>query len=237
MFQKRSDEKEFLDDFQCEGDDLKQNLRELKFINKWLGGNDVTFSGLEQALKNNPLDSSTIKIADLGCGGGDILALIAKWGRRKKVALSLTGIDANEFIINYAKQNTAAYPEIQYEKANVFSEEFSRMKFDIVNCTLFCHHLDDESLVKLFAQLKNQINIAIVINDLHRYWFAYYSINWLTKIFSRSYMVKNDAKLSVLRGFSRKELETVIRKSGFLNFSIRWKWAFRWEVLMYRSEK
>ncbi len=231
MFSKRSEEKEFLDDLQCEGDDLKQNLRELKFINKWLGGNNVTFSGLGQALKNN--SQKKLHVADLGCGGGDILELIAQWGRRKKLTLSLTGIDANEFIINYAKQNTKAYPEIQYEKLNVFSDEFSRLKFDIVNCTLFCHHLDDESLVKLFSQLKKQVTIAVVINDLHRNWFAYHSIKWLTKLFSKSYMVKNDAKLSVLRGFSRKELEAIIRKSGFTNFSIRWKWAFRWEMVLF----
>ncbi len=234
MFAKRSEEKEFLDDFQCEGEDLKQNLRELKFINKWLGGNEVTFSGLEQALKNKALNN-TLTIADLGCGGGDILELIAKWGRRKKIKLSLTGIDANEFIINYAKENTASYPEISYAKYNVFSEEFSEMKFDLVNCTLFCHHLDDDSLVKLFSQLKNQITIAIVINDLHRNWFAYHSIKWLTTFFSKSFMVKNDAKLSVLRGFSKSELETIIKKSGFINYSIRWRWAFRWEVALFSS--
>jgi 2-polyprenyl-3-methyl-5-hydroxy-6-metoxy-1,4-benzoquinol methylase len=232
MFHKRSEEKEFLDDFQCEGEDLKQNLRELKFINKWLGGNNVTFSGLEKALKNTS-EKNNLRIADLGCGGGDILELIAQWGRKKKLKLSLTGIDVNEFIINYAKENTSSYPEICYERLNVFSEEFSMMEFDIVNCTLFCHHLDDDSLVKLFSQLKNQTKIAIVINDLHRHWLAYHSIKWLTKLFSKSFMVKNDAKLSVLRGFSREELKTIINRSGFTNCSIQWRWAFRWEVVLF----
>ncbi len=231
MFDKRSEEKEFLDDLQCEGEDLKQNLRELKFINKWLGGNDVTFSGLNKALEYIP-PADTLHIADLGCGGGDILELIARWGRKKKIPMALTGIDANAFIVDYARNNTAAYPEIQYEVVNIFSEEFSRMQFDLVNCTLFCHHFDDESLVKLFSQLKGQIRIAVVINDLHRHWFAYHSIKWLTQFFSRSYMVKNDAKLSVLRGFRKQELEGIIRQSGFTDFSIRWKWAFRWEIVL-----
>lgn len=231
MFQKRSEEKEFLDDLQCEGEDLKQNLRELKFINKWLGGNDVTFSGLEKALKDYVV-KEPLQIADLGCGGGDILELIAQWGRKNTIPMLLTGIDANSYIIEYAKKNTAVYPEIRYERLNVFSEEFSSKKFDLVNCTLFCHHFDDESLVKLFSQLRNQTNIAVVINDLHRHWFAYHSIKWLTKFFSRSYMVRNDAKLSVLRGFRKKELEVIIRKSGYTDFSITWKWAFRWEVVL-----
>ncbi len=231
MFQKRSEEKEFLDDLQSEGEDLKQNLRELKFINKWLGGNAVTFSGLEKALENYT-SKAPLHIADLGCGGGDILELVARWGRKKKIPMTLTGIDANEFIIQYAKQNTASYPEIQYRVVNIFSEEFSGMQFDLVNCTLFCHHFDDESLVRLFSQLKSQIRIAVVINDLHRHWFAYYSIKWLTQLFSRSYMVKNDAKLSVLRGFSKTELEDIIKKAGYTNYSIQWKWAFRWEVVL-----
>lgn len=230
-FGKRSEEKEFLDDLQCEGEDLKQNLRELKFINKWLGGNDVTFTGLRKALTNS-FPYGALHVADLGCGGGDILELIAQWGREREISMVLTGIDANAFIIEYAKKNTDADPEIRYEVMNIFSEEFSSMKFDIVNCTLFCHHFDDASLVKLFSQLKKQIRIAVVINDLHRHWFAYYSIKWLTSLFSRSYMVKNDAKLSVLRGFSRTELEQIIRQSGYTDFSIRWRWAFRWEVVM-----
>ena len=233
MFKVRSKEKEFLNDLHCEGEDLKQNLRELKFINKWLGGNNVTFKGLGLALKDI---SSTpiIHIADLGCGGGDILELIANWGKRKKIKLTLTGIDANPFIIEYAKLNTAAYSEINYNVQNLFSEEFKNLKFDIVNCTLFCHHIDDDSLIRLFSQLKDQIRIAIVVNDLHRHWFAYHSIKWLTAIFSNSYMVKNDAKLSVLRGFTKKELTSIITQAGYSKFSIKWRWAFRWEIVLWK---
>ncbi|HSZ26400.1 MAG TPA: methyltransferase domain-containing protein [Cytophagaceae bacterium] len=233
MFEKRSEEKEFLDNLLCEGEDLRQNLRELKFINKWLGGNEVTFSGLKEVFKNKSF-SNSIHIADLGCGGGDILELIAQWGRTNHYSFNLTGIDANPFIINYARQNTIKFPEINYEVQNIFSEEFSQMKFDIINCTLFCHHFDDNQLVQLFSQLKNQLNVAVVINDLHRHWFAYYSISWLTTLFSRSYMVKNDAKLSVRRGFLKRELEAIIRKSGYTDYSIRWKWAFRWEVVLWK---
>lgn len=231
MFHKRSEEKEYLDDFQSEGDDLTQNLRELKFINKWLGGNAVTFSGLKTALNKREI-TGPLQIADLGCGGGDILTLIANWGKRKKIPLELVGIDANAFIIKYATLNTSLIPSISYQQLDVFSEDFKKQKFDIVNCTLFCHHFDDESLIQLFKQLKSQIRIAVVINDLHRHWFAYYSIKWLTAIFSKSYMVKNDAKLSVLRGFTKKELEVLIKKAGFIDYAIRWKWAFRWEVVL-----
>ena len=70
------------------------------------------------------------------------------------------------------------------------------------------------------------------IADLHRHPLAYYSIKWLTGLFSKSYLVKNDAPLSVLRGFSRKEWESLLTKAGIKNYSIRWKWAFRWLIIV-----
>ena len=69
------------------------------------------------------------------------------------------------------------------------------------------------------------------INDLQRHPFAYYSIKWITKIFSRSYMVKNDAPLSVSRGFTKAEWEKIFNSAGIKNFIIEWKWAFRYLVV------
>ena len=69
------------------------------------------------------------------------------------------------------------------------------------------------------------------INDLHRHPLAYYSIKWLTKAFSKSYMVKNDAPLSVKRGLLKKEWEAIFYKAGIKNFQIKWQWAFRWLIV------
>jgi hypothetical protein len=44
--------------------------------------------------------------------------------------------------------------------------------------------------------------------------------------------VKNDAPLSVLRGFKKKELEEVLKKAGITDYSIHWKWAFRWLIIV-----
>jgi hypothetical protein len=46
-------------------------------------------------------------------------------------------------------------------------------------------------------------------------------------------MVKNDAPLSVLRAFSRDDLNTILTNAGIKNYQIRWRWAFRWQVIVY----
>ncbi|MEA5260712.1 methyltransferase domain-containing protein [Arcicella aquatica] len=229
----RSTEKELIDDLDLDNDALRQNLEELAIINKYLGGNQVTISGLETVFNNLTTQQPTYQIADLGCGGGDMLMVIAKWAKKKQVKAELIGIDANDFMIEFAKKRTTQFPEIQYLYQNIFSEEFQQHSFDIVTMTLFCHHFDNESLIKLFKQLKQQSRLAIVINDIHRHWFAYHSIAWITKLFLKSYLVKNDAKLSVWRAFRKSDLETIIQQAGYTRYSIKWKWAFRWEVVLF----
>jgi hypothetical protein len=46
-------------------------------------------------------------------------------------------------------------------------------------------------------------------------------------------MVKNDAKVSVQRGFLKKELEEIIQKAGFSKYEIKWRWAFRYQVVIW----
>lgn len=237
-FDHRSTQSELIDELTLSGQELARNLRELKFINRWLGGNDVTLRGLDRVVTEKAalVDGRKLRIADLGCGGGDILVEMAKWAQKRKLLANFYGIDANAFILNYATANTASYPQIAYAQENVFSDEFGKQVFDIVTCTLFCHHFDDKSLLTLLKKLRQQTRLAIVINDLHRHWLAYHSISVLTRLFSRSYLVKNDARLSVWRAFRRQELEKLIQAAGFSHFQIRWHWAFRWEIVIFTDE-
>ena len=232
----RSKEKELIDDLELDNDALRQNLEELAVINKYLGGNQVTISGLKKLISNsNSLitnNQTPIIIADLGCGGGDMLMVMADWAKNKSINANFIGIDANDFMIEFAKERTRNYQNISYLHQNIFSEEFQKYSFDIVTMTLFCHHFEDEALIKILHQFRKQTRLGVVINDIHRHWFAYHSIAWITKLFLKSYLVKNDAKLSVWRAFRRKDLENIIQEAGYTNYSIRWKWAFRWEVAL-----
>lgn len=229
-FSQRSHEEEIMDDLSSSGNIIDVTLKELEIINLLLGGNYVTVNGITKLLRDTPT-SESITIADLGCGSGDMLRLIQKNLLKKSRRAHLLGIDANPNITKYAQQHNTS-PEIQFESLNIFSEEFRRKKFDIAVGTLFFHHFTNDQLIEFFAQLKNQVRIGIVINDIHRHWFAYYSIKWLTQAFSKSSMVKHDAPVSVLRAFKKTELEEILLRAGIKKYTIRWMWAFRWQVII-----
>jgi 2-polyprenyl-3-methyl-5-hydroxy-6-metoxy-1,4-benzoquinol methylase len=232
-FSKRSEDIEIMDNLQCAGEVVDQTLRELENINTWLGGNQVTIDALNKLVGKKK--DKVIHLYDLGCGGGDMLRLIRKWANKRKLNFVLTGVDANPFIIDFAKANTSTQQAINFEAIDIFSAEFKAKKFDVVIGTLFFHHFSNEVLADFFKQLLTQTKIGIIINDIHRHWFAYYSIKWLTALFSKSTMVKFDGPLSVLRAFTKSELKMILQMAGIKNYEIRWKWAFRWQVIIYSA--
>lgn len=227
-FSQRSTEKELMDDLDCSGEELAQTLRELKTINKWLGGNYVTTNGLSKIFNRYPQQSYTV--ADIGCGGGDMIRVMDNWAKNHKKQLNFTGIDANRNIIDLARVRLSDIPEVIFEVQNVFETDFSEEKVDVSTCTLFTHHFTDNELAGLLKSLKAKSSLGIVINDLHRHWFAFYSIKFLTSLFSKSAMVRNDASLSVLRSFSKEDWENILSMAGITDYRISWHWAFRWQV-------
>lgn len=227
MLEKRSDELEIMDDLDISGPVIAQTLRELNTINKRLGGNQISVSAYKTFAKKDTI----ITMADLGCGGGDIMVEMAKWSRKRGVKSSFVGIDANPHIVKYAEEHTCKYPEITYQPINIFSDEFKKQQFDIIHCCLFVHHFTTSELISLFKQFKEQASIGVIINDLHRHPLAYWSILLLTSLFSKSTMVKNDASISVARGFKKSELKEILAEAGIKNYQLSWKWAFRWKLV------
>lgn len=213
---------------------LVENLRELGLINRTLGGHSISVKGIKRLLTDR---SKTYTIADIGCGGGDALKAMATWARKNGYRVQLVGVDINQDAIEYMLQECKNYPEINGIVSSYEAFLSSAVKPDVVHCSLFCHHLTDEELIQLFASIKKKVQLGFIINDLQRHWFAYYSIKTLTRMLKGSVLVQNDAPLSVLRGFKKKELQKIVQRAGIDNAEIKWKWAFRYLMLWNVSDQ
>lgn len=221
-----------MDDLSLATDALRQNLDELETINTWLGGYAPVLDALERLQPRFP-PGRPLRLADLGSGGGDTLRHIARWARRRQVPVELVGIDANPFMLEYAAAKARDFPEISFQQHDIFSADFQQQPFDILTCSLFCHHFSDEALADLLPRWQQQAGLAVVINDLHRHPLAYHSIRWLTRLFRGSYLVQNDAPLSVARAFTRHDWHHLLRRAGLRRYTLRWRWAFRWQLVIW----
>ncbi len=236
MFKHRSTQLEYIDNFSLGGDELIRNLDEIAHINRWLGGYRVVKKALNRLAKQNVFSlNRSLVIADLGCGSGDMLRQVAQWARQRNIKVKLVGVDVNASILAYAKQRSTDYPEISYIQQNIFSPEFREQRFDIILCNLLCHHLEDHSLLKLLKHCTQQVSTAVIINDLHRHYLAYWGIKLLCHLFRGSYLIRHDGPLSVARAFKHHELYDYLTQLQPYQFSIRWQWAFRYQVIITPS--
>jgi SAM-dependent methyltransferase len=227
-FKNRSSQPEMMDDPDIPIKLLHKNLGELDILNRYLGGHSISISGIKQLMTDR---SKIYHIVDLGCGSGDVLKYIARWARSNKFQVKLTGIDRNPDAIQYLNKNCSDYPEISGIASDYKDFLETGPKIDIVHCSLFCHHLDDNELIELFSFLKIYARNGFVINDLQRSPIAYCSVWFLTRLLRGSDLSKHDGPVSVLRAFTRTELEKLLQTSGVIEISIQWRWAFRYLVI------
>ena len=227
-FSQRSYASELLDEPNIPQQLLFQNLRELDVVNRLLGGHNTTISGIKKLVTDK---AKTYHIVDIGCGGGDAMKYIANWARKNGFKVKLTGVDMKQDCIDFMKEACSEFSEITGVAMDYRDYCKQENNIDVVHCSLFCHHLNDEELAELFQYMNTYSKVGFVINDLHRNWVAYYSIKLLTRLLNGSSLVKNDAPLSVLRGFRKSELINVVEKSGCKKYNVKWKWAFRYLVV------
>ncbi|MGC8751617.1 methyltransferase domain-containing protein [Hydrotalea sp.] len=229
--QKRSYQPELLDGENIPFDDIKINMQELSVINTWLGGHKITLNGFKKLVGNR----KSVTVCEIGCGGGDNLKAIANFCIRHNIILSIVGIDKNKNCIDVAKELFDSRINTNWIIADYATVNF-KQKPDIIFSSLFCHHFTDNEIRFQLEWMKENSELGFFINDLHRNYLAYYSILFLTKIFSQSYLVKYDAALSVARGWRKKEWIALLALTNIQYYTISWKWAFRYLILVQHAK-
>lgn len=231
---KRTQEEEIMDDFYLKGKDLERTLADLDKVNRWLGGNQITLDGIKKLLPKQPF--GVIKIIDIGCGNGMILREIAAWGKKEQINFELIGIDANTNAIDIARRLSTDYPNISFKALNIFSDTFDALNADIFLCTLTLHHFKKKQIHQLLQKCLGNCSLGIVINDLQRSRSAYYLFQAFCFLFIHNEIAKKDGLISIRRGFKRKELED-FSKDLNTPTEIDWKWAFRYQWILYKKHE
>lgn len=227
----RTDDPEIMDDFDLKGDVLIKTLNKIARINQFLGGNRLTLKGVKKLLENEDY-SDLVTIVDVGCGNGDILRRLAELGILNNWNLKLIGVDANAFTIKYASGLSEKYSNISYLCEDIFNESFSKVKYDIVLCTLTLHHFKNEQILELLTLFKKNSRLGFVVNDLQRNVVAYRLFQMLCFVFRINEMARKDGLVSILRGFKKEELIAFSEKLNFKKYSVQWKWAFRYQWIV-----
>lgn len=235
MLNRCIDKEEIIDNLEFADTVLIKNLKEMAFLNRWLGYNKTLTNAINAIYEKYREDfhARNIRIADLGCGSGDSLRYLHDWMVKKQINMDLLGIDGNAFVVDFARNTSLAYPKIRYQLMDVAKPMNFEENYDILILSNFCHHFSDSEIAGILKYLYNCTQMAIIINDIHRHPLAYLGIKILTNLFNFSRLAKHDAPLSVLRAFSESDLRNILNSAKISVFEIHWTWPFRWQVTIW----
>lgn len=206
VFEKRSTKLERIDTGDYTTEEYATFLREIRFINRYLGDARALRKSLLREVAEKELPE--FSVLDVACGSGELLRKIAEFARDTGRAASLTGIDLHE--LSFADAVTAAnYPEPNYVRGDAFHLPFADGTFDYAISSLFFHHLTDEQIVLVIDEMSRVARRGVFVIDLHRHPMAYFLFRLFCFGFRISALVRQDGSQSILRGFKPREMANI----------------------------
>src|SRR5439155_3340581 len=99
--------------------------------------------------------------------------------------------------------------------------------YDVVTCSLFLHHLDDDQAVEVLRRMARLAARLLLVNDLRRCPLGMMAAYLGTRLLSTSAVVRVDGPRSVAAAFTRPELLELARRAGLTGADITHRWPFR----------
>ena len=221
-FSKRTEISEWMDG-PCGEQELHDCLHDLEWVNRLVFVYQPTLRWLTSITS---MHRAPLHIADVGCGGGDMLRAIERWAIRRSIVVKLTGVDMNERAIRFAQSRTDAASGIHYVHGNAGGNPDVR-NVDLIISSHMTHHLSDNEIVRFLHWMEENARVGWFINDLHRERVPYQAFRLLARAMRWHRFIQHDGPVSVLRSFQPEDWERYLAAAEIHGAEIRTAWPGR----------
>lgn len=223
----RCAEDELMDDPSLSEVKLNEALKDISFVNKWLGGNGITVNAVRNIINQYPTKKEWT-IADVGCGDGEMLRILSNYFKDSAVTFKFIGIDINEKGLQRARELSTDFKNIRYKNIDILKISEDHVTYDLLISTLTLHHIKEFEILNFLKGMLRRSHYGVIINDLQRSPVAYRLFSIFSRIFIKSPIARNDGLISIASAFKRKDFKRYSQKLGLTTYKITWKWAFRY---------
>lgn len=234
---RRSQQKEIMDFPDNPKDILDEDLRNLRHLNRYLGGHRSVLRGLDRLVGKGKL--RRFSLLDVGTGSGDIPARINHWAEQRGIKASIVALEPEPVtaqiaatitqqqtnppfipLLQRGKEGDFRHREITVVRGDGIAPPFRAGSFDFVLASQLLHHFSEEKIIALLGTWSRLARRAIIVSDLVRHPIAYYGIRLLTRLFTGNVMTLTDAPLSVERAFTMAEWHELFRRAEIGSFQL-----------------
>jgi SAM-dependent methyltransferase len=199
---------ELLDDPAADPAIVAESLRNIARANRWFGGAAAVRFGLDQTIGRIP-PGQTLSLLDLGTGLGDLPRAAIRWGARREIRITPVGLERNRAAAALARASGLATAV-----ACAGTPPIPDKGVDVVLVSQVAHHLDGQSVVRLFRTCDRLARRAVIVADLRRHALAAPSFWCGARLLGFDSVTLTDGVTSIRRGFSRRELLDLMGLAG-----------------------
>ncbi|HJW95053.1 MAG TPA: methyltransferase domain-containing protein [Thermoanaerobaculia bacterium] len=210
---KRIDEPELLDEHDAPRADMERSLRDLRRINKYLGGRSI----YRRLLRAHGAHKSVI---DIGTGTSDLLEQIS--GFR-------VGVDFKIEHLRYFRD-----ARIHRVVGDALHLPFRDNAADVVTSAHFFHHFSPDQNAQILNESLRVAKKGVVVNDTRRHVLPLIFILLLCAIRVFGRITRSDAPGSIRRGYTIDEVRGIVAKTDAAKKSIVRAWPFRFGILLWK---
>ena len=224
----RSAEAELLDRPSHDLAALADNLRDLRDIDRYLGGTALAWGGWGLAIALRPMlqtlpPGARATLLDVATGGADGPRILASRARRLGYDLRPIASDRLADVLGLARAAGARFPLVQHDALAIPLRDGA---VDFVTCSLALHHFDPPAAVALLRELGRVARRGLIVNDLRRSRPAYWGARLLA-LGPWHAMARHDGPLSVLRAYTLPEARALAAQAGIAHARVQAMPLFR----------
>jgi 2-polyprenyl-3-methyl-5-hydroxy-6-metoxy-1,4-benzoquinol methylase len=176
-----------------------------------------------------------LRVLDIACGGGHVLAALARRAVRERLEIEWTGWDLSPAAIGYARTlaERGGVKGVRFEQADALRSPVPE-GVDVVVCTLFLHHLAEADAVLLLRRAGDAARRIVIVSDLRRSALGAMFTRVGCRLLSRSEVFRVDGMRSVAAAFTTAEARALAVRAGLSGARISEVWPQRW-LLTWRQ--
>jgi SAM-dependent methyltransferase len=184
-----------------------------------------------------PRDGRPLRVLDLACGGGHVVVGLSRRCARAGVPLEARGLDNSPVALGYARALAAraGARDVTFAALDVADQPLPE-GFDVVLCSLFLHHLDDDGAVALLRRMRGAARRLVVVSDLRRTALGHLYALAGCRLLSRSRVFHVDGPRSVEAAFTSGEARDLAARAGLAGAQVVQRWPQRFLLTWRRDD-